>query len=177
MKLSTKIGICLVMGGGTMYDQELKWVMQYWLYARAGLAAINKTIAIASITDISDLTYVIYKLNTWTLTEMWFIIIFGSIPTLRVFFMKFLQDIKTAASFSSRNSRPRSNTALCIEDVNEQRESRIHLDNRLPNPWSTQYSTTSASCDARPGQHRPDLEANQRQIMVTKNTTIISEQG
>ncbi|KNG90331.1 hypothetical protein ANOM_001465 [Aspergillus nomiae NRRL 13137] len=88
MKLSTKIGLCLLMSGGLV----------------AGIAGINKTIAIASIT-LDDLAYEIYKLNTWVLTEMWFIIIFGSIPVLRLFFVRFTQDIKCAAGYGHSSSR------------------------------------------------------------------------
>ena len=64
----------------------------------AGVAGINKTIAIASITETSDITYVVYSLNTWVMTEMWFIIIFGSIPVLRPVFIRFAQSVKIAAS-------------------------------------------------------------------------------
>lgn len=51
------------------------------LLYRAGIAGINKTIAIASITHEDDLTYALYRLNTWVLAEMWFIIIFGSMES------------------------------------------------------------------------------------------------
>lgn len=36
------------------------------------------------------------SLNIWVFTEMWFVIIFGSIPTLRRVFMQFSQDIANA---------------------------------------------------------------------------------
>lgn len=119
----------------------------------------------------------IYKLNTLTLTEMWFIIIFGSIPTLRPFFVKFIQDIKIAASLPSRNSRSRSGAGVYTKDSREHRESWIHLNQRLPDPWSTHRTTASASCNMDFRQQILDLERNEQDILVTKNTTVVSEQG
>ncbi|KAI9043610.1 uncharacterized protein KD926_003380 [Aspergillus affinis] len=87
MRLSLKVGLCLLMSGGII----------------AGIAGINKTIAIANITEATDQTYSIAQLNIWVLTEMWFILIFGSIPVLRPFFVRFSQSIKSTAYGSSRN--------------------------------------------------------------------------
>ncbi|KAE8367569.1 hypothetical protein BDV27DRAFT_142711 [Aspergillus caelatus] len=113
MKLSTKIGLCLIMSGGLI----------------AGIAGINKTIAIASITH-DDLTYGIYKLNTWVLTEMWFIIIFGSIPVLRPFFVRFTQDIKSAAGYG--HSRSRTNPS---DYLTSGRNNQLRI---FVNPWEWQ---------------------------------------
>ncbi|KAJ6787276.1 hypothetical protein PWT90_01697 [Aphanocladium album] len=87
MKMSLKIGLCLILSGGIV----------------AGIAGINKTIAIATITQ-NDITYAISKLNTWVLTEMWFIIIFGSIPVLRPFFVRFSQQLRGTSDRDASNS-------------------------------------------------------------------------
>ncbi|KAJ5923774.1 hypothetical protein N7454_009019 [Penicillium verhagenii] len=161
MKLSTKVGLCLIMGGGLI----------------AGIAGINKTIAIASITEAEDLTYAIYKLNTWVLTEMWFIIIFGSIPTLRLFFIKFTQDLKSATDFSSRSSGKRSTGQGYLTDSQEQHQSWVELNDRTPGSWVPRGTAiTSATRDSADAQRREVLaDTDEQHIMVTKNTTIISE--
>lgn len=87
MKMSLKIGLCLILSGGIV----------------AGIAGINKTIAIATITQ-NDITFAIAKLNTWVLTEMWFIIIFGSIPVLRPFFVRFSQQLRGTSDRDVSNS-------------------------------------------------------------------------
>ncbi|KAJ5643408.1 uncharacterized protein N7484_005915 [Penicillium longicatenatum] len=158
MKLSTKIGLCLIMGGGLI----------------AGIAGINKTIAIASITKTDDLTYAIYKLNTWVLTEMWFIIIFGSIPTLRLFFIKFTQDLKSATGFSSRSSGKRS-TGGYMSD-REPRQSWVELNDRAPGSWNPHVTAvTSATHDSEDAQRTEENEPNDQQILVTKNTVVSEE--
>ncbi|KAE8353430.1 hypothetical protein BDV28DRAFT_157047 [Aspergillus coremiiformis] len=108
MKPSTKIGLCLTMSGGLV----------------AGIAGINQTIAITSISH-DDLTYSIYKLNTWVLTEMWFIIIFGSIPVLRPVFVRFTQDLKLASG--SRNAGKHSKPSNSIRTSRQGRDSWIHF--------------------------------------------------
>ncbi|KAF7586329.1 hypothetical protein BBP40_009057 [Aspergillus hancockii] len=105
---------------------------------RAGIAGINKTIAIASITH-TDLTYGIYKLNTWVLTEMWFIIIFGSIPVLRPFFVRFTHDIKTAAG--NGRSRSQTNPLDYMNGSRPQHESWIQLDERSNSTSVTHIAT------------------------------------
>ncbi|KAJ5594910.1 uncharacterized protein N7459_001118 [Penicillium hispanicum] len=155
MKLSTKVGLCLIMGGGLI----------------AGIAGINKTIAIASITHEEDLTYAIYRLNTWVLTEMWFIIIFGSIPVLRPFFVRFTQDIKSATGYSSRS---RSNTGY-LSDSRKQRESWMQLSDRPSGPWNHGSASTQVSRDSEYDQRAGATTIGGKQIMVTRNTTVVSE--
>lgn len=89
-----------------------------FLFCSAGIAGINKTIAIASITQTSDLTYAIFALNTWVLTEMWFIIIFGSIPVLRLLFIRIGQSSKTPAS-STFDHAQRSNHLNLSRSAND----------------------------------------------------------
>ncbi|KAJ6096432.1 hypothetical protein N7486_007178 [Penicillium sp. IBT 16267x] len=159
MKLSTKFGLCLIMGGGLI----------------AGIAGINKTLAIASITKVEDLTYAIYKLNTWVLTEMWFIIIFGSIPTLRLFFIRFTQDLKSATGFSSRSSGKRSNGQGYISD-REQRQSWVELNDRPPGSWNPHATAiTSATHDSEDAQRREETQPNDQRILVTKDTVVSEE--
>ncbi|CEO60460.1 hypothetical protein PMG11_05087 [Penicillium brasilianum] len=157
MKLSTKIGLCLIMGGGLI----------------AGIAGINKTIAIASITHVEDLTYAIYQLNTWVLTEMWFIIIFGSIPVLRPFFVRFTQDIKSVTGYSSKN---RSNTGGYSDGSNNKRESWVQLSEQLPGTWASQssaYADATYDTECAIDDDSPSNKA--RQILVTKDTSVVSE--
>lgn len=104
MRLSLKVGLCLLMSGGIVYVSTMllhftilylhRRVANTSRSYRAGVAGINKTIA---ITEATDQTYAIAQLNIWVLTEMWFILIFGSIPVLRPFFVRFSQSIKSAA--------------------------------------------------------------------------------
>ncbi|KAJ5759511.1 hypothetical protein N7520_006667 [Penicillium odoratum] len=141
----------------------------------AGIAGINKTIAIASITESGDLTYAIYKLNTWVLTEMWFIIIFGSVPTLRPFFIRFTQDLKSATGFSLRSSGKRSNGRDYPVECQEQRQSWVELDHRASwNPHVT--AITSATHDGEDAQRRDETKRNEQQILVTKDTSVVSEE-
>ena len=139
---------------------------------RAGIAGINKTIAIASITHAEDLTYAIAKLDTWVLTEMWFIIIFGSIPVLRPFFVRFTQDIKSATGHSSKS---RDNSRGYPRDDRNQRESWVQL-NDEPQVNFTPHDTaiTSASHDAGNTQLGAK-EPTGRHILVTKDTSVVSE--
>ncbi|KAJ6008468.1 hypothetical protein N7540_012444 [Penicillium herquei] len=142
----------------------------------AGIAGINKTIAIASILQSSDLTYAIYKLNTWVLTEMWFIIIFGSIPTLRPFFVRFTQDIRSAAGFSSRSSGKRSTGRGYLDDSREQNQAWVPLNEQTPKPWSLPgNAVTCASRHSAVSKQDAGIEASGKQILVTKKTTITSE--
>ncbi|PLB49693.1 hypothetical protein P170DRAFT_510197 [Aspergillus steynii IBT 23096] len=117
MRLGLKIGLCLLMSGGIV----------------AGVAGINKTIAIANITEATDQTYAIAQLNIWVLTEMWFILIFGSIPVLRPFFVRFSQSIKSAA-YSSRN---RSDLQ---PDPGSHNDAWMYLHDRPQLSWASQGS-------------------------------------
>lgn len=142
----------------------------------AGIAGINKTIAIASITHVQDLTYAIYKLDIWVLTEMWVIIIFGSIPVLRPFFVRFIQDIKGATGHAS----DRSNYRGYSSETRDQRDSWVQLYDHSHEAWATHGSlqaatmtTTRASVNA---DQREDWETAERQIVVTKDTTVLSEE-
>ncbi|KOC16693.1 hypothetical protein AFLA70_289g001621 [Aspergillus flavus AF70] len=160
MKLSTKIGLCLIMSGGLI----------------AGIAGINKTIAIASITH-DDLTYGIYKLNTWVLTEMWFIIIFGSIPVLRPFFVRFTQDIKSAAGYGHSRSRTNPSDYLCSGRNN--RESWMQLDDRSHSTYVTPVSTYAKTDSYLQRGENGDCTFGQqqsgRQILMTRHTSVESE--
>lgn len=173
MKLSTKVGLCLIMGGGLMYVSPVKFVTNFLTFHRAGIAGINKTLAIASITQVEDLTYAIFKLNTWVLTEMWFIIIFGSIPVLRPFFVRFTQDIRSAIDDSSKRS---DTSRRYLSESRNRRESWVQLSDRpLPN-FSTNVAVfTSASHYADQAQADDDYGATGRHIIVTKDTTVTSE--
>ncbi|KAB8231305.1 uncharacterized protein BDW43DRAFT_313119 [Aspergillus alliaceus] len=160
MKLTTKVGLCLIMSGGLI----------------AGIAGINKTVAIASITH-DDLTYAIYKLNTWVLTEMWFIIIFGSIPVLRPFFVRFTQDIKSAAGYG--HSRSGTTPSDYLNDSHNRRESWIQLDDQSQSTCVTRVSTYAKGALDGHGRESDDTsikpQQSGRQILVTRQTTVESE--
>lgn len=85
---------------------------------RAGSAAIVKGISIKNITNIEDNTYAMANLNIWVFTEMWFVIIFGSIPTLRKVFIQFSRDIGSAIMHRDIEQRPQNN----MEDWAQLRE-------------------------------------------------------
>ncbi|EAW14625.1 putative O-methyltransferase [Aspergillus clavatus NRRL 1] len=127
MSLSVKIGLCLLMSGGII----------------AGVAGINKTFAIATIAETKDQTYAIAKLNTWVLTEMWFILIFGSIPGLRPFFLRFSQSIKSVAS--SSGSRSGTHSAGNPSEPDPPRETWTDLVDRSHHPWTAHGPRTTRS--------------------------------
>ncbi|KAK0301577.1 hypothetical protein LTR82_018238 [Friedmanniomyces endolithicus] len=65
-KTHTKVGLCLALGGGLI----------------ASGAGIVKTYQISAITHAQDITYAILDLLIFVSTEMWLIMIFGSLPTV-----------------------------------------------------------------------------------------------
>lgn len=138
----------------------------------AGIAGINKTIAISSITHADGLTYAIARLDTWVLTEMWFIIIFGSIPVLRPFFVRFTQDIKIATGSSSKS---KENNHMYSRESRSQRESWIQLnDDPRADFIPHEAAVASASCNTNHTQGA-DSEPAGRHILVTKDTSVVSQ--
>lgn len=106
---------------------------------------------------------------------MWFIIIFGSIPTLRLFFIKFTQDLKSATGFSSRSSGKQSNGQGYMSD-REPRQSWVELSDRPPGSWNPHATAiTSATHDSEEAQRREEAEPNDQQILVTKDTVVSEE--
>lgn len=128
----------------------------------AAIAGINKTVAIASITQTSDITFAIYRLNTWVLTEMWFIIICGTIPVLRPFFVRVMQSIKTGGH-SSEHSAPAGYTA-----------------DRIPNNSWMPLSERTAQSEyiSKRGESQEDIlpPPEPDKILVTSDVTVASEQ-
>ncbi|KAJ6446468.1 S-adenosyl-L-methionine-dependent methyltransferase [Purpureocillium lavendulum] len=159
MKLRLKIGLCLIMSGGVI----------------AGIAGINKTVAIATITQTQDITYAIAKLNTWVLTEMWFIIIFGSIPVLRPFFVRFSQSIK--ATTGSARSKERTSRSTKTSRSREQGDEWMQLYDRAgPQGSGRDPSLTSQDTDdhGRRGEDEQRLtnRASSGAIVVTKDVSV-----
>lgn len=135
----------------------------------AGIAGINKTIAISTITQTSDLTYAIHSLNTWVLTEMWFIIIFGSIPVLRLFFIRFRQNIKTSAKYQFDNT-----PSAHLNPSGSNNDNWVPLDDRAK-AWATYDPSTKRVYST----HRPESEeeilperSQGGQIVVTHETQV-----
>ena len=119
---------------------------------RSGIAGLNKTVAITQNTQLID-SGTTSKVNLWALTEMWFIIIFGSIPVLRACFVRFTQDIKKTAARSSGSS----------PDPSDPDVSWNELHNRSQRVWVTRGSThATESCPVQ-------------QILVTTDTSVVRE--
>ncbi|GFG19125.1 hypothetical protein IFM61606_07874 [Aspergillus udagawae] len=160
MRLSVKVGLCLLMSGGVI----------------AGIAGINKTVAISTIVETADQTYAIAKLNTWVLTEMWFILIFGSIPVLRPFFVRFSQSIKTVAGYSSSRSRTHTDGDRSGSHPND--EIWINLDGQQHSPWMANgpRMKKGVSVGIHGGSQEDILStAYPNQIVVTRKTTVMEE--
>lgn len=137
----------------------------------AGIAGINKTIAIASITQTSDITYAIYALNTWVLTEMWFIIIFGSIPVLRLLFIRFTQSTKTSASYpfdQGQRSGPHMHLSRSTNDTWVQLGDRAET-HATYDPSSKRAYTAESEEDILPDR------TGDGHIMVTRETQVKRE--
>jgi hypothetical protein len=104
---------------------------------------------------------------------MWFIIIFGSIPVLRPFFVRFTQDIKSVTGYSSKN---RSNTGGYSDGSNNKRESWVQLNEQLPGTWASQSSAyADATYDTECALHDDSPSNKAQQILVTKDTSVVSE--
>ncbi|EAW19361.1 uncharacterized protein NFIA_093240 [Aspergillus fischeri NRRL 181] len=160
MRLSVKVGLCLLMSGGVI----------------AGIAGINKTVAISTIAETADQTYAIAKLNTWVLTEMWFILIFGSIPVLRPFFVRFSQSIKTVAGYSGSRSRTHADGDRSGSRPKD--ETWINLDGQQHSPWIANGPRTKkgVSVGIHGGSEENILSTTYPdQIVVTKKTTVMEE--
>ncbi|KAF2148954.1 hypothetical protein K461DRAFT_282432 [Myriangium duriaei CBS 260.36] len=85
MSFKTKVGFCLLMAGG-------------FLPAAAG---IIRCIFLDHLTKTVDVTYEFSPFLLWAITEMWFVIILGSIPPLRPLFERvFLGKVKTISGAS-----------------------------------------------------------------------------
>jgi hypothetical protein len=143
---------------------------------RAGIAGINKTVAISTIAETADQTYAIAKLNTWVLTEMWFILIFGSIPVLRPFFVRFSQSIKSVAGYSTSRSRTHADGDHSGSRPNA--EIWIDLSDRQHSPWMAlgNRMKKSVSVGIHGGSEENILSTvYPDQIVVTKKTTVTEE--
>ncbi|KAF7177781.1 hypothetical protein CNMCM7691_006215 [Aspergillus felis] len=181
MRLSVKVGLCLLMSGGIM--SVLGLVHDIYVFSanvnvsnRAGIAGINKTVAISTIVETADQTYAIAKLNTWVLTEMWFILIFGSIPVLRPFFVRFSQSIKTVAGYSNSRSRTHADGDRSGSRPND--EIWINLDGQQHSPWMANgpRMKKGVSVGIHGGSQEDILStAYPDQIVVTKKTTVMEE--
>jgi len=159
-----------------IYDPNFS-LRELTLGCRAGVAGINKTVAIATITQTQDITYAIAKLNTWVLTEMWFIIIFGSIPVLRPFFVRFSQSIK--GTTGSARSRDRTGRSTKTSRSREQDDSWMQLYDR-PAAFRVcrDPSVTSRETDDHAGTGDEQCLTNRGSggvIVVTKDVSVVSE--
>ncbi|KAF2148956.1 hypothetical protein K461DRAFT_315900 [Myriangium duriaei CBS 260.36] len=66
----TKIGFCFLMAGGLF----------------PATAAIIRNVYLKRLTDVSDISYTLSPFIIWAMTEMWMVVILGSIPPLRPLF-------------------------------------------------------------------------------------------
>ena len=131
----------------------------------AGIAGINKNIAIADITQTQDITYAIYSLNTWVLTEMWFIIIFGSIPVLRPVFICFAQNIKTATL------HPRERT--CGTTNRNPNDTWVELNGKTQAGVTHESAHSKVSYDSQHGESEEEIlpVPARAQISASRNAT------
>lgn len=139
----------------------------------AGIAGINKTVAISSITQTSDLTYAIHTLNTWVLTEMWFIIIFGSIPPLRLFFVRFRQNMKPPSSYASNNIARSAH----VDPSRGNDDAWVPLGDRAK-AWATYDPSTKRVYNSRKAESEEEIlpeRSHGDQIVVTHETQIKRE--
>jgi hypothetical protein len=104
---------------------------------------------------------------------MWFIIIFGSIPVLRPFFVRFTQDLKSATGYSSKN---RSNTGGYGDGVYHKRESWVQLNEQPAGAWASQSTAFADITHDADGASRDESPpAGFPHIVVTKDTSVVSE--
>ncbi|MCJ1277470.1 hypothetical protein MMC21_005283 [Puttea exsequens] len=95
MSKKLKIGLCLLMSGGVI----------------ATACAIVKTVYIELISKTEDRTYVLTPLLLWAYSEMWAILILGSIPPIRPLFIRGFRRLyhpNKTNEFSSFSDRERS---------------------------------------------------------------------
>lgn len=142
----------------------------------AGSAAIVKGITVRIITDTDDKTYEMANLSIWVFTEMWFIMIFGSIPTLRVFFMRFSHDIKSAISHRKDSEHQQDGSGLGPGPW-------VQLNDLTPRSADTGTSQgtavlTGVSSDTEGGfdticGHKPSDESlGDRRVLITTGTAV-----
>ena len=71
--------------------------------SRAGIAGIIKTVEIEGILRTTDISYATVPLLIMVMTEVWFIIIFGSLPALRSTFVSAGKRALTATGRTARS--------------------------------------------------------------------------
>lgn len=174
-ELRVKIGLCLIMGGGVMYEASFLscLISRTTDFSSAAIAGICKTIAISSITSTSDITYAIHSLNTWVLTEMWFIIIFGSIPVLRAFFVRFARTVTTSPDYQFE----RTSRTVPLDGSHTGKNNWISL-NEASNAWTTcepSTETTYNPGDAESEENILPEDLRNGKITVTKTTQVQKE--
>lgn len=143
-----KLGLCALMGGGYI----------------AAIAGIMKTIYIKLITATTDVTYAEHPLIIWAYTEMWLIIILGSVPQLRVVFAL----LKSKASTKGSNSTAPNSEALTGD------KPHFGLDRRYVD--STTYggetTTMGATTEATESLTNMLPPLNMREIVVTNSYSV-----
>ncbi|KAH8431080.1 uncharacterized protein LDX57_008742 [Aspergillus melleus] len=101
---------------------------------------------------------------------MWFILIFGSIPVLRPFFVRFSQSIKSAAYGSSRNRslQPHSGS---------NNDAWMYLRDRPHRSWVSRGKEDSKGTNGFNSNSQEEILGFELrdQIVVTRNTTVIEE--
>ncbi|KAK4631179.1 hypothetical protein CLAFUW4_03579 [Fulvia fulva] len=127
MKRSLKVAICVIMSGGVV----------------AGVAGIATSALVKDVTYTGGYGTVL----TWTLTQTWFIIIFGSLPTIRPVFVAFGETLRMLSA--------RLKSRLVSHEATD-RSSWIELEDQK-----------------QPGaQHRPDawLDTHTTQTTINSST-------
>ena len=138
-----------------------------------------KTYQIGTITQTQDISYVTLDLLVWVTTEMWFIIIFGSIPPLRSVLVSAGKNIKSRATGNSdrigsirqlRKSTQHGNVDPWIELTGKQEKSHPRVTTGRHGTFGSGGNDSEEEILA-PGE--PDTHSTE--IWVTRETTIMSE--
>ncbi|GAM89067.1 hypothetical protein ANO11243_071020 [Dothideomycetidae sp. 11243] len=147
--LRTKVGFCALMAGGII----------------CAAAAIMRTYYITKLRHPTDPTWDLVPFLAWASTELWFVIIIGSIPPLRPLFIRWFGNTKSLLSGSATRSRTGKNSTIPLRSVNGTNAGTM---------MTTKNEITSRIMTNPDGSEENILprKGNGEQIMVSKAYTI-----
>lgn len=98
--LKMKIGFCVLMGGGLMYvAPTLRLCRTPLILHSAAISVALRSYYIKTLSDSIDVTYAFTDFMIWGGTELWLVIILGSIPPLRPLFAKLFGKARNISSY------------------------------------------------------------------------------
>ncbi|KAF4548431.1 Hypothetical protein D9617_28g065370 [Elsinoe fawcettii] len=83
-----KLGFCALMAGGIL----------------PAVASVVRTVLLPTLIESTDITYDFGLFMVWSATELWAVIILGSIPPLRPLFLRFFSKVHTTVTSKSRSA-------------------------------------------------------------------------